>query len=200
MRLRTTLPVGGLMVASGLLLCSAPAWAEQPEGWSAQPSPSERPRDYSQRWEPDASTEPTPPAQDNEAATTGSNTPMTPPERTTTRSASDTSAVQSATSTCSTDAGLPVPVAETVVDTAGTVQDTAEGAAGPLPADVAGTVGGALGCTPEPSPDPAPSEEPTDPPSEDPQDGQPEELAAISRGLAEAAQAEAVNAQVAFAG
>jgi len=53
-----------------------------------------------------------------------------------------------AASTCTTDSGLPAPVAGTAVDTVTTVQSTASSTAGQAPpADVDGTLGSQLGCT-----------------------------------------------------
>lgn len=190
MRTHTVLRVGGVLTAAGLLLSPTAAWADNQDGWSEQP------QDYSQQWEPGTSSEPTRSAQDTEAAVSGSGTSkeMAP--------SGSTSAAQIAATTCSIDASLPFPVVATVVDTVGTVQDTLEGVTGPLPVDLAGSLGGALGCTPEPSatPEPVPSDEPSSPPVEDPQAEDSADLAAISTGLPEAASAEAVDAQVAFAG
>lgn len=205
MRVHTVVRVGGVLTAAGLLLSPTPAWADHQDGWSPQPQTSEQPQDYPQQWEPGASSDPTSPAQDDGAAgsRSGTSKQMAPARSSTsTVTATDIAAAQAAAATCPTDDGLPAPVAGTVVDTVGTVQDTVEGVAGPLPVDVSGTLGGALGCTPEPSasPEPTPSDEPTDPPSQDPQAGDSGDLAAISNGLPEAASAEAVDAQVAFAG
>lgn len=204
MRVHTVVRVGGVLTAAGLLLGPTPAWADHQDGWSPQPTASEQPQDDPQQWEPGASDESTPSAQDDGAPEGGSGTSkqMAAQSSNSTAAATDTAAAQAAAATCPTDDGLPVPVAGTVVDTVGTVQDTVEGVTGPLPVDLAGTLGGVLGCTPEPSasPEPAPSDEPSATPSEDPQAGDSGDLAAISTGLPEAASAEAVDAQVAFAG
>lgn len=202
MRAHTMVRVGGVLTAAGLLLSPTPAWADHGDGWSPQPQASEQPQDYRQQWEPGASSEPTSPAQDGESAgnPSGTSKQMEPAQRTST--AADTSAAQAAAATCPTDDGLPVPVAGTVLDTVGTVQDTVEGVAGPLPVDVTGTVGGTLGCSAEPSasPEPAPSDEPVVTPSDEPTAGESSAVALIGASLPEAASAEAVSARVSFAG
>ncbi|MDP3711756.1 MAG: hypothetical protein Q8R60_04645 [Mycobacteriales bacterium] len=204
MRAHTMVRVGGVLTAAGLLLSPTLAWADHEDGWSPQPQASEQPQDYQQQPEPDASSEPTSPAQDGESAgsRSGTSKQMAPAQRTSTSTASDTSAAQAAAATCPTDDGLPVPVAGTVLDTVGTVQDTVEGVVGPLPVDVTGTVGGALGCSAEPSasPEPAPSDEPVVTPSDEPTAGESSAVAVIGASLPEAASAEAVSARVSFAG
>lgn len=100
--------------------------------------------------------------------------------------------------TCSTDAGLPTPVAATVVDTVSTVQGTVTGVTGPLPVDPAGTVAGQLGCTSatQPTPEPSATEStPTDSGS-----GSSGVEPVSSSGLPEASSAAAVEATPAFTG